>query len=127
MSAEVVQFARPRRRRADPKRSAEKKRRHLAWYQAFGARLRATRLTLGIGETEAAAASLVTLRAYRRREAGLPFRSWHEGLVSFAQKYDLSFAWLFAGYGPIRAADFDAVIQRYIQEQKPKPKLTLVQ
>jgi transcriptional regulator with XRE-family HTH domain len=122
MSAGVIQFAKTIRTTKARKRAET----HLAWYQAFGARLRATRLTLGIGEAEAAAACLTTLRTYRRRETGLPFRGWHEGLVSFAQKYDLSYTWLFAGHGPIRMADFNAVIQRYIQEQKPKPRLTLV-
>jgi transcriptional regulator with XRE-family HTH domain len=76
----------------------------LAWYRDFGRRLRLTRSALGITEVEAAAACLITLRTYRRREAGLPYRRWHLGLVSFAKKYDVSLNWLLAGSGEMRAA-----------------------
>ena len=75
--------------------------RHLAWHQAFGDRLRETRLALDITEAEAADACCITLRTHRRREAGLPFRGWYLGLVSFVSKYDLSYNWLIAGAGPI--------------------------
>jgi hypothetical protein len=37
------------------KQSCRRSESSLAWFQAFGARLRATRLTLGISEAEAAA------------------------------------------------------------------------
>jgi transcriptional regulator with XRE-family HTH domain len=77
----------------------KKARARTEWYRAFGQRLRETRLALGITEAEAAAARLVTLRTYRRHEAGLPHRGKHSGLVSFARKYDLSYNWLLAGAG----------------------------
>jgi hypothetical protein len=53
----------------------------LEWYRNFGQRLRQTRLALGISEAEAAAACLITLRTYRKREAGLPYHGWHRGLT----------------------------------------------
>ena len=71
----------------------------LEWYAAFGNRLRVTRALLGITEQEAAAVCLTTLRTYRKREAGLPHRNWYYGHISFAQTYDLSYAWLLAGAG----------------------------
>ena len=83
-----------------PGRNEGRRAERVEWFEAFGRRLRETRLALGISEVEAAAASLLTLRAYRKREAGLPYRGWHCGLVSFAQTYDLSFTWLLAGGGP---------------------------
>jgi hypothetical protein len=43
-------------------------------YRAAGHRLRVTRLTLGITESEAPAAHGVTLRTYRKWEAGHPQR-----------------------------------------------------
>jgi hypothetical protein len=80
----------------------------LTWYCDFGRRLRVTRLALGISEVEAAAASLITLRTYRRREAGLPYRGWHFGLSSFVHKYDLSWSWMLAGSGEMRASAEEA-------------------
>jgi hypothetical protein len=65
-------------------------------------------LALGITEVEAAAASLITLRTYRRREAGLPYRGWHFGLSSFVDKYDLSWNWMLAGSGEMRASAEEA-------------------
>ena len=70
------------------------------WFRAFGVRLRATRSALGIDEAEAARAFQMSLRAYRRRESGLPFRGGHYGLYLFAKKYDLSLSWLIEGAGP---------------------------
>jgi len=42
---------------------------------------------------------LITPRTYRKREAGLPYRGWHYGFLSFARKYDVSFDWLLGGHG----------------------------
>jgi hypothetical protein len=49
-------------------KTALRKEKRLAWFQDFGLRLRVTRSALGITEVEAAAACLITLRTYRRRE-----------------------------------------------------------
>ena len=78
------------------------------WYRLFGHRLRVTRLALGISEAEAAAACLITLRTYRRREAGLPYHGWHYGLSSFVHKYDVSWHWMLAGHGEMRASAEEA-------------------
>jgi hypothetical protein len=78
-----------------------RKARSLEWFRKFGDRLRVTRLALGITDVEAAAACLITLRAYRRRERGLPFHGFHFGFLSFAKKYDVNLDWLVAGRGDI--------------------------
>lgn len=67
-------------------------------YRAAGHRLRVTRLTLGITELEAAAAHGVTLRTYRKWEAGHPQRGMKYSLA-FAEKYNVSLDWLWAGEG----------------------------
>ncbi len=79
----------------------EGQRKRLEWHAAFGDRLRATRALIGITEQEAAAACLIALRTYRKREAGLPYHGWHVGLLSFMQKYDVSPDWMLAGEGRI--------------------------
>jgi transcriptional regulator with XRE-family HTH domain len=89
-------------------KTALRKEKHRTWYRDFGHRLRVTRLALGITEAEAAAASLITLSTYRRREAGLPYRGWHEGLSSFVHKYDVSWNWMLAGSGEMRASAEEA-------------------
>lgn len=124
MIAEIIQFNGPRSKAVTPKRRRRSES-SLTWFKAFGARLRATRLMSGISEAEAAAACLATLRTYRKYEEGLPHRSWHRGLISFAQKYDLTYAWLLAGEGPMRVSECAEVIKRqYLLVRKPK--LTLV-
>lgn len=81
-------------------KTALRKEKRLAWFQDFGLRLRVTRSALGITEVEAAAACLITLRTYRRREAGMPFTgTWHEGLSSFVEMYDLTYDWMLCGEG----------------------------
>jgi transcriptional regulator with XRE-family HTH domain len=107
-----------------PARKAGREAERLEWYRSFGQRLRETRLALGISEAQAAAACLITLRTYRRREAGLPYRGWHHGLVSFAQTYDLSYTWLLAGGGPMRASEYAADLAALKASQRPK--LTIV-
>jgi hypothetical protein len=51
-------------------------------------RLRETLLASGISEVETAAACLIDLRTYRRREVGLPDSGGHRGLISSAQTHD---------------------------------------
>lgn len=85
-------------------KTAVRKEKARTWFRDFGHRLRVTRLALGITEVEAAAASLITLRTYRSREAGLPYRGWHDGLSLFVDKYDLSWNWMLAGAGEMRAS-----------------------
>jgi hypothetical protein len=109
-------------RRRKPRGRSESR---LKWLQAFGARLRATRLTLDVSEAGAAAACLLTLRTYRRREAGLPYRGWHDGLVSFVQKYGLSYDWLLAGDGPMVRHEAPSAASEQPQA-RPRLKLELV-
>lgn len=66
-------------------------------WQAYGRRLRLARLTLGISEAGAAAAHRVTLRTYRRWEAGARQSGRPEPMVSFAERYGVSIDWLVFG------------------------------
>ena len=61
---------------------------------AVGHRIRVTRVMLGLTEEQAAAGFGVTLRTYRRYEAG---RSAENRIVDFARHYDVSFDWLIDG------------------------------
>jgi hypothetical protein len=100
MTAAIIKFPHKPKKEKKPRKVRE---RRLDWYRDFGERLRATRLVLGITEAEAAAAFLITLRTYRRREAGLMFNDPY-GLLSFATKYDICVDWLAAGKGSVAAA-----------------------
>ena len=66
-------------------------------WHLVGRRLRVTRLALGITEQEAAAAHGVTLRTYRRWEAGARQTNNPRYLLNFAEKYDVSLDWLLIG------------------------------
>jgi transcriptional regulator with XRE-family HTH domain len=59
-------------------------------------RLPITRLVLGISETEAAAAARVSLRTYRKWEAGHG-RPTNTGILAFAFAYNVSLDWLANG------------------------------
>jgi transcriptional regulator with XRE-family HTH domain len=65
-------------------------------WRAVYRRLRVTRLVLGISETEAAAAARVSLRTYRKWEAGHD-RPTDTGILAFAYAYDVSLDWLANG------------------------------
>jgi transcriptional regulator with XRE-family HTH domain len=67
-------------------------------YRAIGHRLRVARLALGLTQQDVARAVCVTLRTYRKYEAGQRPRSIR-ALVAFSQKYDTSLDWLFLGEG----------------------------
>jgi hypothetical protein len=73
-----------------------------------------------ITEAQAAIACPITLRTYRRREAGLPYRGWHEGLGSFATTYNLSYDWLLAGKGAMHCEPDET------PKAAVRPMLTLV-
>jgi transcriptional regulator with XRE-family HTH domain len=66
--------------------------------QACAHRLRVTRIALGITEQEAADAHGVTVRTYRKWEAGANQRSIRPTL-RFAEKFDVSMDWLLGGEG----------------------------
>jgi hypothetical protein len=102
-----------------------RKEKRRTWFRDFGHRLRVTRLALGITEVEAAAACLITLRTYRNREAGLPFRGWHEGLSLFVDKYDLTYDWLLCGEGDMHI-DRATKGARRDQRRQSRPVLTVV-
>jgi transcriptional regulator with XRE-family HTH domain len=65
-------------------------------WSAVYRRLPVTRLVLGISETEAAAAARVSLRTYRKWEAGHD-RQTDTGILAFAFAYDVSLDWLVKG------------------------------
>jgi transcriptional regulator with XRE-family HTH domain len=65
-------------------------------WRAIYSRLPVTRLVLGISETEAAAAARVSLRTYRKWEAGHG-RPTNTGILAFAFAYDVSLDWLANG------------------------------
>jgi transcriptional regulator with XRE-family HTH domain len=104
----IVEFPNTAARRRNEER--------LAWYRDFGLRLRVKRLASGITEVEAAATCRITLRTYRRWEAGRPSRGGHAGLLAFAKKCDANVCWLFGG------SQFD----HYEGEPPSRPALTLV-
>lgn len=66
-----------------------------SWH-AVGYRLRLTRSALGITEHQAAEAFDVSLRTYRRYEAGRRQRSAAPA-VNFARRYHVSLDWIFDG------------------------------
>jgi transcriptional regulator with XRE-family HTH domain len=70
-------------------------RREYDW-RAAGHRLRVTRIALGITERQAADAYGVTVRTYRKYEAGQPQRP-SCGFVVFANRYQVSLDWLVRG------------------------------
>jgi transcriptional regulator with XRE-family HTH domain len=65
-------------------------------WRAVYRRLPITRLVLGITEREAAAAAGVSLRTYRKWEAGHD-RPTDTGILAFAFAYDVSLHWLVDG------------------------------
>ncbi len=67
--------------------------------RAYARRLRIARLALNISEAEAAAAHGITLRTYRRWEAGLPQGASTWPVLKFAKAYDISLDWLIGGDG----------------------------
>lgn len=63
----------------------------------IGRRYHVARLALGLTEQEAADAHGVTLRTYRKWEAGGRQTNNPDHLVRFAEKYDVSLDWLMVG------------------------------
>jgi transcriptional regulator with XRE-family HTH domain len=61
-----------------------------------GRRMRLARLGLGLSEQEAAAAWQVTLRTYRKWEAGAVQRGI-KNLLCFTERFDVSIDWLICG------------------------------
>ncbi|MFY9840001.1 MAG: helix-turn-helix transcriptional regulator [Xanthobacteraceae bacterium] len=73
------------------------------FYGAVGPRLRQARVGLGITEQQAADVFGVTLRTYRKYEAGGRQRS-AKPVVRFADKYNVSPDWIFMGQQPMMDA-----------------------
>jgi DNA-binding XRE family transcriptional regulator len=63
-----------------------------AFRLAFGRRLRAARMVLGLTEQEAATAAQVTLKTWLRYEAGAPMKSIR-AMIRLAEKYPACFNW----------------------------------
>jgi ribosome-binding protein aMBF1 (putative translation factor) len=92
MTAQIIplrKVAKPRARRG-PYRKYRQRRRY-EFYRAFGRRLRYARHQLGISEQAAAEAFDVTVRTYRRYEAGKPTGG---GYADFADTFGVSLEWL---------------------------------
>jgi transcriptional regulator with XRE-family HTH domain len=68
------------------------------YWQDYAHRLRVLRQTLDISEMDAAVAHGVTVRTYRKWEAGNPQRA-SDRFLRFADKYDVSLDWLCHGNG----------------------------
>jgi ribosome-binding protein aMBF1 (putative translation factor) len=101
MSAQIIPLRkvakRPARRGPYKKPSPERQKRRDDFYRAFAERLRFARAQLGISEQEAAAAFGVTVRTYRRYEAGKPAigaQTANNGFADFAGTFGLSLLWL---------------------------------
>jgi DNA-binding XRE family transcriptional regulator len=84
------------------------KERAIQFYRDFGQRLRALRQVRGYTEQDAAATAEVTLRTWRRWEAGCVSQGNSQWTVAFSEKYDVSYAWLLSGKGPMAMSDFRA-------------------
>lgn len=68
------------------------------YWRQYGDRLRLARLVLQITEAQAADAAGVTLKTYKKWEAGTPHRQG-KGFFRLAEKYDISLDWLGLGEG----------------------------
>jgi DNA-binding XRE family transcriptional regulator len=68
---------------------------NISW-DAIGCRMQITRLALGLTEQQAATAWRVTLKTYRKWEAGAPQRGMRSFLC-FADQHDVSLNWLICG------------------------------
>jgi transcriptional regulator with XRE-family HTH domain len=66
---------------------------------ATGHRIRAVRITRGITEGAAAAACKVSLKTYRRWEAGGAIRSWYGQMKRLAELFDAHPCWISLGSG----------------------------
>jgi hypothetical protein len=113
MTAEIIEFRRPRspmtaRRRSRrsknkpmEERAAVKARRaerRNTFYSKVGERLRVCRELFGISEQEAASAFYVTLRTYRRWEkGGVQSGTNYRGLVNFCDTFNVLPEWLLGG------------------------------
>jgi transcriptional regulator with XRE-family HTH domain len=71
------------------------------FYRDYGRRFRRVRLALKITKSEAAATFGVTLKTYRRWEAGHRQRGVksYQGLVAFSRRYHVKLGWLISGEG----------------------------
>jgi transcriptional regulator with XRE-family HTH domain len=87
---------------------------------ALAHRLRAVRIALEITESAAAAACKVSLRAYRKWEAGGPQRNCLT-LSGFAKTFDVSLAWISWGAGDHPKNPVDSKIA-FLSVKAPRPK-----
>ena len=105
MTATIIQL-RPKLAKHVPRRRRRKPyaRRRYEFYIAFGRRLRYARARLNITEQEAAASFGVSVRTYRKYEAGKRPRDGSFGYLDFAYTFDVEPAWLLGikGFEPPR-------------------------
>jgi hypothetical protein len=98
MTAQIIPLRKVVKRRGPYRKpSPERQKRRDDFNRAFGERLRFARAQLNISEQEAAYAFGVTVRTYRRYEAGKPWErsTW----VDFADTFGVSTDWLISGEG----------------------------
>jgi DNA-binding XRE family transcriptional regulator len=86
------------------------KERAIQCYRDFGQRLRALRQLRGYTEQDAAATAEVTLRTWRRWEAGCVGRGDSQWIIAFSEEYAVSYMWLLSGKGPMALSDYRAQI-----------------
>jgi Helix-turn-helix len=109
VSAKIIQFRLPKGR--SKSRPTEKQIRDTLyncwmedpiWYQTeFAYRLRLVRKALKISEQQAAAASGMTVKTYRKWESAERFRNNYPGVSNFAQTFGVSLTWLICGEGQV--------------------------
>jgi transcriptional regulator with XRE-family HTH domain len=73
------------------------------YYRELSRRLRIARHTLGLTEKEAAAGACVTVRTWRKWEAGRAVRRY-DSLSSFCREFEISVDWMCMFEGPFLKA-----------------------
>jgi ribosome-binding protein aMBF1 (putative translation factor) len=94
MTAQIIQLRKVAKSRARRPYRKYGQRRRYEYYRAFARRLRYARNQLGISEAEAAYAFGVTVRTFRRYEAGKPGGSYQR-VGDFGYAFNISLSWLF--------------------------------
>jgi hypothetical protein len=97
MTATILRFPTKRRPATKRRRSATPRppdAETVEWHRAFGQRLARVRAIFGVSEAEAASIFRITVRTYRRREAGGIFHGGQYELKLFVEKYRLDWWWI---------------------------------
>jgi transcriptional regulator with XRE-family HTH domain len=82
-------------------------------------RLRLIRKTLGLSEQEAADATRVTIKTYRKWEAGAPTKRFGP-IECLCREFEVSIEWMISGEGQFLQESNEALWARYREEWKGK-------